>query len=157
MSDELNKRGERWVVMQLILLSALLFAPFIAPETWSAQLAAIARPLGLSIGALGALIVALAARYLGRNLTIFPKPKADGYLTERGIYRFVRHPMYCGVILCALGWSLWQTSTAALAISAFLIVFFDRKAAQEERWLQARYPEYAAYRRRVKKLLPFIY
>jgi protein-S-isoprenylcysteine O-methyltransferase Ste14 len=152
-----ESRGERWVVVQLILLSALLFAPAIAPERWSPSAADLTRPLGLSIGALGILIVALAARYLGRNLTIFPKPKADGYMTERGIYRFVRHPMYCGVILCALGWSLWQTSGAALIISFALLIFFDRKAAQEERWLQAQYPEYAAYRRRVKKLLPFIY
>jgi protein-S-isoprenylcysteine O-methyltransferase Ste14 len=152
-----ESRGERWVVVQLILLGALLFAPSVAPERWSPSAADLTRPLGLSIGALGILIVALAARYLGRNLTIFPKPKADGYMTERGIYRFVRHPMYCGVILCAFGWSLWQTSGAALIISAILLIFFDRKAAQEERWLQAQYPEYAAYRRRVKKLLPFIY
>ncbi|MBO9309089.1 MAG: isoprenylcysteine carboxylmethyltransferase family protein [Chloroflexi bacterium] len=156
MKQQPESRGERWVVVQLILLSALLLAPAIAPERWSAAAADLARPLGLGIGALGALIVALAARYLGRNLTIFPKPKADGYMTDRGVYRFVRHPMYCGVILCALGWSLWQTSGAALVISAILLVFFDRKAAQEERWLQARYPEYAAYRRRVKKFLPFV-
>jgi protein-S-isoprenylcysteine O-methyltransferase Ste14 len=157
MKRQTESRGERWVAMQLVLFSALLFAPFIAPERWSPSAMAIARPLGLVIGALGALIVALAARYLGRNLTIFPKPKADGYLTERGIYRFVRHPMYSGVLLGALGWSLWQTSGVALIISAVLLIFFDRKAAQEERWLQAQYPEYAAYRRRVKKLLPFIY
>ncbi|MFN7210957.1 MAG: isoprenylcysteine carboxylmethyltransferase family protein, partial [Aggregatilineales bacterium] len=59
--------------------------------------------------------------------------------------------------LVAFGWSLWQTSLVALALSLALCLFFDRKAAQEERWLQAQYPEYAEYRRRVKKLIPFLY
>jgi hypothetical protein len=36
MKQQPEPRGERWVVMQLILLSALLFAPAIAPERWSA-------------------------------------------------------------------------------------------------------------------------
>ncbi len=150
-------RGEFWVILQLALLTALVFAPSLAAETWSAPLAEAARLLGALIGALGGLIVGLAALYLGRNLTIFPKPKPDGFLTARGIYRIVRHPMYCGVILVAFGWSLWQTSLAALALSLALCLFFDRKAAQEERWLQAQYPEYAEYRRRVKKLIPFLY
>lgn len=150
-------RGEVWVILQLVLLTALVFTPSIAPEAWSAPVADVARVVGLLIGALGLLSVGVAALYLGRNLTIFPKPKPNGFMAARGIYSIVRHPMYCGVILCALGWSLWQTSTAALVVSLVLCIFFDRKAAQEERWLQAQYPEYADYRRRVKKLIPFIY
>lgn len=155
--SEISGRGEFWVVLQLILLTALVFAPILAPEVWSEAVADLARAFGLLSGALGLLIVGVAALYLGRNLTIFPKPKPDGFMTARGIYRVVRHPMYCGVILCAFGWSLWQTSLVALALSLALCIFFDRKAAQEERWLQAQYPEYADYRRRVKKLIPFIY
>jgi protein-S-isoprenylcysteine O-methyltransferase Ste14 len=156
-SEVPSGRGETWVILQLLLLGALILAPMLAPEQWAAPLSAMAPWLGLVIGALGLLMVGLAAIYLGRNLTIFPKPKADGFMSDRGIYRLVRHPMYCGVILSAFGWSLWQTNLVALLISALLVIFFDRKAAQEERWLQAQYPEYADYRRRVKKLIPFIY
>lgn len=46
-------RGEFWVILQLILLTALVFAPSLAPETWSAPLAEAARLLGGLIGALG--------------------------------------------------------------------------------------------------------
>ncbi len=152
-----SKRGEQWVMVQLVLLAAIVLLPFGAREVWSAPLAEVARLLGLLIGALGLLIVAVAALYLGSNLTIFPRPKPNGKLTQSGIYAVVRHPMYCGVILSALGWSLWQTSLLAILVSLALILFFDRKAAQEERWLQAQYPHYAEYRRRVKKLIPFIY
>jgi protein-S-isoprenylcysteine O-methyltransferase Ste14 len=35
--------------------------------------------------------------------------------------------------------------------------FFDLKARREEAWLLAAYPGYAAYRRRVRKLFPFVY
>ncbi|MFQ3536931.1 MAG: isoprenylcysteine carboxylmethyltransferase family protein [Aggregatilineales bacterium] len=152
-----SERGEVWVILQLVLLTALIFAPALVSETWSAPVADAARALSWLIGAPGLLIVGVAALYLGRNLTIFPKPKPDGFLTRRGIYRIVRHPMYCGVILCAVGWSLWRTSLLALLLSLVLCLFFDRKATQEERWLQAQYPEYAEYRRRVKKLIPFLY
>lgn len=150
-------RGEQWVIAQLVLLAAILLLPFGAREVWAAPLADVARPLGLLSGALGLLIVGVAAFYLGNNLTIFPRPKPEGTLTQSGIYAVVRHPMYCGVILSAVGWSLWQTSSLALLVSFALILFFDRKAAQEESWLQAHYPNYAEYRRRVKKLIPFIY
>ncbi len=152
-----SKRGEEWVMVQLVLLTAIVLLPFGAREVWAAPLADVARLLGLLIGALGLLIVGVAALYLGSNLTIFPRPKADGTLTQGGIYAVVRHPMYCGVILSAVGWSLWQTSLLAILVSLALIFFFDRKAAQEELWLQAQYPNYAEYRRRVKKLIPFIY
>lgn len=38
-----------------------------------------------------------------------------------------------------------------------MAIFFDTKAGVEERWLTKRFPEYAAYRRRVRKLIPFVY
>ena len=45
-------------------------------------------------------------------------------------------------------WLLW---------AALLVVFFDIKSRREEAWLAARFPAYADYRRRVRKLIPFIY
>ena len=46
---------------------------------------------------------------------------------------------------------------AALLWAALLVVFFDIKSRREEAWLAARFPAYADYRRRVRKLIPFIY
>ena len=45
----------------------------------------------------------------------------------------------------------------ALAWACLLSVFLDLKSRREESWLLARFPTYAAYRRRVRKLIPFIY
>lgn len=68
-----------------------------------------------------------------------------------------RHPIYGGVILLAFGWALWVQGTLTLLWALVLTVFFDVKSRREELWLIARFPAYADYRRRVCKLLPFIY
>jgi protein-S-isoprenylcysteine O-methyltransferase Ste14 len=69
----------------------------------------------------------------------------------------VRHPIYTGVIFAALGWSIVNWSWLAIVITVVLGVFFDRKAAHEEVMLKAKFPTYAAYKQRVKKLIPFVY
>ena len=47
--------------------------------------------------------------------------------------------------------------TTAAAWLAALAMFFDIKSRREEVWLAEHFPEYAAYQRRVRKLIPFIY
>jgi protein-S-isoprenylcysteine O-methyltransferase Ste14 len=69
----------------------------------------------------------------------------------------VRHPIYFGVLLAAFGIALWSLSPLRLLLTLVLALFFDRKANQEETWLQERYMEYPAYRARTRKLIPWIY
>ena len=78
-------------------------------------------------------------------------------LRQSGIYAWVRHPIYGGLVLASLGWSLSWLSLPGLLFSVVVLLFFDRKGAFEERLLRARFPEYAGYARRVRKLLPWIY
>lgn len=118
------------------------------------------RPLdwaGAVLAILGANLVYLAARRLGRSLTPFPRPRSGGELVTEGPFRLARHPIYGGGILFFLGWGLFSTPLAAAAALA-LAVLWDRKARFEERLLAARYPDYADYRRRTpRRLLPFLY
>jgi protein-S-isoprenylcysteine O-methyltransferase Ste14 len=44
-----------------------------------------------------------------------------------------------------------------LLLSVVLFVFFDIKSRREERMMLRQFPDYAAYRQRVKKLIPFVY
>jgi protein-S-isoprenylcysteine O-methyltransferase Ste14 len=69
----------------------------------------------------------------------------------------VRHPIYTGLILGTLGWSLWRSSLLGVGLAVLLLVFFDLKSRREERWLTEAYPGYPEYRRRVRKLIPFAY
>ncbi len=94
---------------------------------------------------------------LRENLTVVPRPIEGGRLIDSGVYGMVRHPIYTGIITAALGWGLATASPAALVSAVLLGAFFDLKARREEAWLLAAYPGYAAYRARVRKLVPFIY
>jgi protein-S-isoprenylcysteine O-methyltransferase Ste14 len=105
----------------------------------------------------GALLTLTGVVSLGRWLTPFPQPLPESQLRTTGAYALVRHPLYSGILFMALGWSLYSLSVAGLAFDAVLFVFFDRKAAREEFWLADKFSGYAAYRRRVKKLIPWIY
>jgi protein-S-isoprenylcysteine O-methyltransferase Ste14 len=57
----------------------------------------------------------------------------------------------------ALGWGLWLPGWLTIGYAILLFVFFDVKSRREERLLEAKFPEYAEYRKRVRKLVPFVY
>ena len=88
-----------------------------------------------------------SGRTLGPALTPFPSPR--GAHLERGPYRFVRHPMYGGVIVVVTGAAL-ITSPLALAPALASIPFLLLKARYEERLLAAADPSYRDYLARVR-------
>jgi protein-S-isoprenylcysteine O-methyltransferase Ste14 len=57
----------------------------------------------------------------------------------------------------AFSWGLWVNSWLTIGYALLLFIFFDIKSRFEECLLEKKFPEYAAYRSRVKKLLPYIY
>jgi len=148
--------GGWWVVAQLVILSFVVMMP-----VWVARpLATLPLPLlvtSWSLMLVGSVCVVMAVWSLGMMLTPFPRPVTTGQLLKKGIFGFVRHPMYLGVICLALGWSLLRQSAPGMVLVVVLFIFFDRKATREERWLTEKYPDYVDYRSRVKKLLPGIY
>ncbi|MCK6394687.1 isoprenylcysteine carboxylmethyltransferase family protein [Zoogloea sp.] len=154
-----GRRGEGYVAVQAVLFGLLLFGPTgkAALPPWPAALGKVAPGYGLVLLVVGVLIAVCAAIGLGRNLTPLPHPRDDCQLVETGLYAWVRHPIYCGLILAALGWALFVQGWLTLAWAGLLLAFFDIKSRREEAWLMARFPGYAAYRRRVRKLIPYLY
>jgi protein-S-isoprenylcysteine O-methyltransferase Ste14 len=68
----------------------------------------------------------------------------------------VRHPIYGGVIVLALGWSL-RRSPLVLVPTALLAIVFELKSRREEVWLDERYPEYADYRAATRhRFIPWV-
>ena len=94
---------------------------------------------------------------MGKNLTPLPRPKENATLVVSGAYRLVRHPIYSGITFMAFGWGLWLHSWLTIGYALLLFAFFDIKSRREERWLEEKFPEYAVYRKRVRKLVPFVY
>jgi protein-S-isoprenylcysteine O-methyltransferase Ste14 len=105
----------------------------------------------------GSLLAAAGVVNLGKNFTPLPRPKENATLVVTGAYRLVRHPIYSGITFMAFGWGCWLRSWLEMGYALALFVFFDIKSRYEERLLVEKFPEYAAYRRRVRKLVPFVY
>jgi protein-S-isoprenylcysteine O-methyltransferase Ste14 len=65
--------------------------------------------------------------------------------------------MYSGVMVAATGWALVRHGWLTLVYVLAGWVFIEVKVRREEKWLLERFPGYAAYQRRVRKLIPFVY
>jgi protein-S-isoprenylcysteine O-methyltransferase Ste14 len=153
----LGPRGEGWVVIQFLLLGLVLVAPFVAGGLWDRE-ARWATTLAGGLLALAGLVLAVAGIvHLRSALTPLPHPREGSELVDSGAYRIVRHPIYGGILLGAIGWALLTASPAALVIAGVLGVFFRLKSGREEAWLDARYEGYAAYRARTRRLIPWVY
>ena len=157
-ADSPTGSGIGFVVVQAILLGILFFGPaHLNPDASIEPLKGLPLWLGCGIFVLGAVIALIAAINLGKNLTPLPKPKENAELIQGGLYRFVRHPIYFGVIVLSLGWGLIQQSALVWLYVVVIAIFFDIKSRKEERWLVERFATYANYQGRVRKLIPWIY
>jgi len=148
-----------FVVAQLGLLAAIALGPrTLGPGTdWPSPWSAASVALGAALGLAGGMLALAGALHLGRNLTPFPRPRADAVLVRSGAYRIVRHPIYGGLILMAFGWALWVHGGLTLLYALALLVLLDVKTRHEERWLVAKFDDYRDYQRRVRRLVPFLY
>jgi protein-S-isoprenylcysteine O-methyltransferase Ste14 len=115
------------------------------------------------LGAIGAVVfasgIALAiwARVqLGRNWGMPMTQKAEPELVTSGPYRFVRHPIYSGLLAGLLGTAL-VNNLIGLIIVAILGGYFYYCASVEEKNLTATFPTtYPEYRTKTKMLIPFV-
>lgn len=142
--------GWLWVAGQAVLLGLLILLP--GGDGWGRPRWLLAVAGVLFFGGLA--LVAVAALRLGAGLTPTPVPTQAGQLTTSGLYRFVRHPIYTGVLLTAAGMVMRSGSWLQLGVGVALLVFFDRKAAWEEQQLRDRYPGYADYAAKTPKFFP---
>lgn len=79
-------------------------------------------------------------------------------LVTDGIYRFIRHPSYLGLMLGSLGWAFVFRSGLGLIVTALTLPPLLARIDAEENLLQAHFgAEYAAYRARSWRMIPFIW
>lgn len=117
----------------------------------------ILRVVGAALAMVGMILAFVSSRRLGPAMTASPLPKEEASLIISGPYRYVRHPIYGGVILILLGTSLFLDSVSGSVFAALLIPYFWMKSSYEERQLRIRFPGYVAYRQVVhRRLIPFV-
>ncbi len=117
------------------------------------------RWLGGALAAVGAIIVAESfARFALKGLGT-PAPIAPTkHLVVSGLYRYVRNPMYVGVLAAIVGQALLFPSLVLLGYAALVwLAFFAFVALYEEPKLQRTFgSEYTDYRANVPPWLPRI-
>ncbi len=141
-----------FVTVQLALLVVIAVAP--RGDAWStpAWLATAAYWLQL----VGVAVLVIGIVNLGRSATPLPSPISHGDLRVGGLYRFVRHPIYSGVLALAIGAAIRSSSVVVALAAAALVVWLSVKARWEEARLVRRYPGYAAYAEGTPRFVPFV-
>jgi len=122
----------------------------------------LVNPIISAIGALLAIIgIALAiwARlYIGSNWGMPMTLKENRELVTSGPYKYIRHPIYTGVMLTMIGTVLALGLLWLLLPFAIYSLYFIYSATSEEKTLAEELPnEYPAYKKRTKMLIPFIF
>jgi protein-S-isoprenylcysteine O-methyltransferase Ste14 len=153
---DLGRRGEGWVALQAALFVAVIATGFAGPQ-WAGLARVIGAVTGIAFIAGGIALITGGVVALRRQLTAFPRPVDGGRLLEDGAFSIVRHPMYGGGVLFAIGLGLVMASVPTLLIGLLLGLFFDLKSRREEAWLGEVFPTYAEYRRRTPRLIPWIH
>lgn len=113
--------------------------------------------IGLLFFALGLAFAIWARRHIGRNWGTPMSQKVETELVTSGPYHLVRHPIYSGILLAAVGTAI-ALNWYWLGVVVLVGVYFIYSAIVEERFLIEQFPDaYASYRRSSKMLVPFLF
>jgi protein-S-isoprenylcysteine O-methyltransferase Ste14 len=115
------------------------------------------RWVGVVLFVAGVALYRLGGNALGDALSPFTSPRPGAHLVTNGIYRFLRHPMYLGQALIAVGAPLVVGARWALIPAALDVVVLLARGMREERVLARAYAGYSPYAARTKRVVPYIY
>src|SRR2546421_9547490 len=115
---------------------------------------AAVRSAGTPLALFAFSVAIYAMSHLRRNLSIIPEARK---LTTTGPYRLGRHPLYFAEILAAVALVLSAPYSTLLVALGVFIVMQNVRASFEERLLRATFSEYAAYAKRTRRLIPFVW
>jgi protein-S-isoprenylcysteine O-methyltransferase Ste14 len=149
------RRGIGVRILAIAVIIGLARLPF-----FQQQPSAVVNPIegiaGLTVCFAGFGLAVWARLYLGRNWGLPMSLKEGHELVTTGPYRYVRHPIYTGMLLAILGSALvsgpiWVVFLAGMA------VYCVYSARIEESLMLQQFPEqYALYKRRTKAIVPFL-
>ena len=138
------------VFLQFFIISLHFFQLELIPQKQIIKVSPISYSVGVLIVIIALIILLVAIKDLGRNLSPFPRPINNSNLVTTGIYRFTRHPMYYSLISISFGVFITKLSIyyLFLSISLGLIIIF--KIYLEEQYLKNKFKNYLLYKNEVK-------
>jgi protein-S-isoprenylcysteine O-methyltransferase Ste14 len=110
--------------------------------------------LAAVFGITGLSLSIYALRWLGRSFSILPEARE---LVTGGPYRYVRHPLYVAEALSTLGITLQLQQPLGILIALAIYLGQFARMGYEEEVLERSFPEYAEYRKRTFRLIPYVY
>ena len=149
--------GFRWTMLWILVVlllpkHSLQFLTAAATPTGALEI------LGLGLAVMGLLIALVARKTLADNWSSNIEFKKNHRLITDGIYGYVRHPIYTGIISMGLGSILVDQSLFVILLFIGVTAFLLFKMNKEETLLQKHFPkEYTEYKKKTKALFPFIY
>ena len=138
------------VFLQFFIISLHFFQWEFVPQKQIIQVSPFSYLVGVLIIIIAFIILLVAIKDLGRNLSPFPRPINNSNLVTRGIYRFTRHPMYYSLIFISFGVFITKLSIYYLFLSTSLILIIKFKIALEEQYLKNKFKNYLLYKNEVK-------
>jgi protein-S-isoprenylcysteine O-methyltransferase Ste14 len=141
-----------WFTLQFVLCLAMIVV-----LAFRRRLPQSVPIVGVGLIVTGAAIGNAGYRTLGGSHSEWSTPALGARLVTTGIYRYVRHPIYLGWSLTAVGGALLARTIPRLAVAAALVAFYDLRARHEERPLAERYPGYGCYTSSSARFIPAVY
>jgi len=138
------------VFLQFFIISLHFFQWEFIPEKQIIQVSPFANLIGILIMIIAFIIILVAIKDLGRNLSPFPRPLNNSNLVTNGIYRYMRHPMYYSLIFISFGVFITKLSSYYLLLSIILVLIIKLKIDLEEKYLNNKFKNYLVYKNKVK-------
>jgi protein-S-isoprenylcysteine O-methyltransferase Ste14 len=153
-------RGNRWIFIPLLIISLLAgWLPAWCDRTEFLTLDGDAvRWLGVVLFAAGGALRIAPTFVLGRRFSGLVAIQPGHELVTTGLYGTIRHPSYLGLIVMMLGWALGFRSLVGVLLALLAMIPLLARIRSEEALLAEHFGrEYAAYRARTYRLIPWIY
>jgi protein-S-isoprenylcysteine O-methyltransferase Ste14 len=152
--------ADRWVVLAfwlIGLLAAYLPAYTDRKEFWTLDAEAV-RWLGVFLFAAGGTLRIWPVFVLGHRFSGLVAIQPGHSLMTSGVYGFIRHPSYLGLLVESLGWALAFRSGIGVLLAALSIPLFLARIRAEESLLRSEFGrDYDVYRDRTWRLIPGLY
>ena len=138
------------VFLQFFIISLHFFQWEFIPQKQIIEVSPLCYLMGFLIIIIALIILLVAIKDLGKNLSPFPRPIKNSNLVTTGIYRFTCHPMYYSLIFISFGVFLTKLSIYYLFLSISLGLIIKFKIALEEQYLKNKFKNYLLYKNEVK-------
>ena len=138
------------VFLQFFIISLHFFKWEFIPEKQIIQVTPFSYFVGFLIIIISFIILLVAVKDLGRNLSPFPRPINNSFLVTKGIYRFTRHPMYYSLIFNSFGFFITKLSIYYLFLTISLALIIKFKIFLEEQYLNNKFKNYLLYKNELK-------